>query len=142
MKIRFVTKFSDGIRSYEPGRDYEVDNAIAIRWIDEGKARKSAEPLTSEADLAKLRASHPNEKVGANADTSLPPATPVNPRAYVQSTDNPAAFRDAAGNVTPSTGFSTSTPDATVSPASDGASPLAGPGTPEAVGTAPAKNKK
>lgn len=136
MKIRFINAFSTARESFEAGKDYEVENGDALRYINSGAARKSVEPTEPERPVAaESSILKPDEHIGDKADKTKPAAKAVSsPRP--NPSNNPAAFLHGDGTIEPHTGFTTTEPDAKTSPPSDGKSPLASHVAPEAIGNA------
>jgi hypothetical protein len=143
MKIRFIKNMSNKREVFLAGKDYEVDNADALRYINGGVARKAAEPSVPEKKLVSDSPAPltPDEKVGdaalvAAATGKLREAKPEEmPERPTPASNNPAAFLHPSGAVEPHTGFTTTEPDAKTSPPSDGKSPLASHTAPEAIGS-------
>lgn len=145
MRIRFIQTLSTERQVFEAGKDYEVNDADALRYINSGVARKAPEPSDPPAPApVLLDGLKEGEAVGKDADTrktkAKPVAVPKEPPAH-----NPAAFlhQGPTGNAVPEphTGFTTTEPDANTSPPTDGKSPLAYNHGPEAKGAPKTSDK-
>lgn len=144
MKVRFIQTLSTARELFRDGKDYDLPNEDALRYIFSGVARKAAEPGDPEADpeAAERPLLKPDEKVGDKADTGRPHATPVS-RRRTEPKDNPAGFLHAGGPGAsgipePHAGFNTSNPTLQTSPPSDAPQHLA---TNEPAPTGPVATK-